>query len=112
VLRTPGRIVDLTVERLEPDDYSVTFTLDSGETEQLCGRDFYDPPLPFEDAADVWGFLLMQSTPADLLQRELDSVSPHWEELVAASNRSDLDALREQDHLRRADLRAAFLRKR
>jgi hypothetical protein len=106
----PGKISDLHVEQGVPDDYVVTFVLDSGETLVARGRDVYDPPKPFSDGAEVFGFLLFQNTPAELVYRELDRVDPGWEARFAARREAypskQRERLKEQD--RRAAMRAEF----
>jgi hypothetical protein len=98
---------------MDPDDFSVSFTLESREELALCGREFYDPPKPFVDAFDVWSFLVMQSTPPELLSRELEAIDTDWEALVARRRpRGDLDRRRQGDIERRARLRDEFRRRR
>lgn len=93
VLVVHGEIVDLSVER-HADDYLVRFTLENGEVLEATGRTVYDPPLPFEDLADVFGFLILQSTPAQLIDRELGELDPEWEAIVAERRRANDQASR------------------
>jgi hypothetical protein len=85
----PGNVVDLSVVEQAPDDYLVQFTLDSGEVTRTTGREVYDPPVPFGDAAEVYFFLIMQNTPAELVYRELNAIDPAWEEKVEARRRAN-----------------------
>ena len=84
----PGAIVDLSVEPFA-DDYRIKFKLEDGSTVEALGRSVYDPPAPFENLADVFGFLIMQSTPADLVYRELGAIDPNWEAVVEARLRAN-----------------------
>jgi hypothetical protein len=110
----PGRIVDLRVTRMDPDDFLVSFVLGSGETIALCGRDVCDPPLPSMDAAEVFGFLWAQNTPPELAYRELNAVDPQWEAGVEArrNSQSSAQARRQEDLDQRARLRDEFRRAR
>ncbi len=90
----PGRVVDLAVARGAPDDYTVRFTLDSGKVIETTGREVYDPPAPFADAAEVFFFLILQNTPAELVYRELNAVDPAWEAKVEARRRANDQASR------------------
>jgi len=105
----PGRVVELQIARTQPDDYQVRFTLDSGAVIEATGRTFYDPPVPFEDAAEVFSFLIMQGTPAELVYRELIALDPQWESKVEERRRSQPWTLerRAEDERRRQELRAA-----
>jgi len=108
-MAVPGRIVDLHIDRLRPDDYRVTFTLESGEQLQVVGRELYDPSVPFGDSFDLWAFLVVQGTPVGLLSRELSAVDPDWESIVALRKaRGDLDRQASADQQRRLRLRAEF----
>jgi len=90
----PGRVVDLAVARGAPDDYTVRFTLDSGKVIEATGLEVYDPPAPFADAAEVFFFLILQNTPAELVYRELNAVDPAWEAKVEARRRANDQASR------------------
>lgn len=108
-LPAPGRIIDLAIETVPPDDHRLTFTVESGERVTVMGRDVYDPPAPLFDAFELWAFLIMQNTPADLIERELSKLDPHWEDVVAERQpRQDLDAAKAADNDRRRQLRADF----
>lgn len=109
----PGAIVDLHIEALVPDDFRVSFTLDSGEEIAICGRELYDPPEPFHDAFDLWSLLMLQATPLPLLQRELGLVDRDWEAVVAARRPQDyLQRLKAEDEETRRRLREEFQRHR
>jgi hypothetical protein len=99
----------LQIARTKPDDYQVRFTLEPGEVIEATGRSVYDPPVPFEDAADVFSFLIMQGTPAELVYRELNALDPQWESKVDERRRTQpwtMERLAE-DERRRKELRDA-----
>ena len=77
------RIVDLRVVRLEPDDFEVTFSFDTGGTDSVRGRDRSGLDAPFVDAFDLWTFLVSQDTPPELLDRELSLIQSDWDRFVA-----------------------------
>lgn len=108
-LPVPGRIIDLRIEEVPPDDHRLVFTVESGEVVSVLGREVYDPPAPLGDAFELWAFLIMQSTPHDLIDRELSRLDPNWEDLVAERRpRQDLDAAKAIDDERRRQLRRDF----
>ena len=104
-----GRITELAIEPLTPDDHRVTFTLESGATVTVLGRDIYDPPMPLSDAFELWVFLIVQNTPVELIARELSLIDPHWEDVVAKRRPpQDLDRAGATDDERRRRLRDEF----
>jgi hypothetical protein len=108
-LPVPGRITDLTIEATAPDDHRITFTVESGAVVSVLGRDVYDPPVPFSDAFELWAFLIVQNTPMELIERELTSVDPHWEDVVTQRRpRNDLDAAKAAGDEHRRRLRSEF----
>ena len=108
-LPVPGRITDLAIEAVAPDDHRITFTVESGAVVSVLGRDVYDPPVPLSDAFDLWAFLIVQNTPVDLIERELSSIDPLWEDVVAERRpRHDLDAAKGADDEHRQRLRSEF----
>jgi len=111
-MAVPGQVVDLRVVPMDPDDFLVSFQLDTGTDLTVCGRDVYDPPLPFSDASEVFYFLTMQNTPPALIYRELNALDPGWEEKVEARRKAQPDAVRRaaEERDRRARIRAGFRR--
>jgi hypothetical protein len=97
---------------MDPDDFLITFALDSGETLAVCGRDVYDPPFPFKNAEEVFGFLAIQDTPADLVYRELNAIDGEWEAAVEArlNDQPSTQRRRQDDADQRARLREEFRR--
>jgi hypothetical protein len=43
-LLVPGRIIEVAIEAVAPDDHRITFTVESGAVITVLGRDVYDPP--------------------------------------------------------------------
>jgi hypothetical protein len=110
-LPVPGRITELAIEVVTPDDHRVKFTVESGAVVTVLGRDVHDPPAPFSDTFDLWAFLVMQSAPADLIARELSRIDPHWEDVVKERRPChDLDAAKAIDEEHRRRLRSEFKR--
>jgi hypothetical protein len=108
-LPASGRITDLAIEEVAPDDHRITFTVESGAVVTVLGRDVYDPPAPLSDAFDLWAFLIVQNTPVNLIARELSRIDPHWEDVVTERRpRHDLDAAKAADDEHRRRLRAEF----
>lgn len=108
-LPAPGRITDLAIEPVAPDDHRITFTVESGAEVRVLGRDVYDPPTPPSDAFELWAFLILQNTPADLISRELSRIDPRWEDLVTERRpRHDLAEARAADIEHRRRMRAEF----
>lgn len=101
-MAVPGKIADL--ELIESgDDFLVRMTLESGEVLEVSGRSVYDPPVPFAGVDDLFGFLIMQDTPVELIDRELGRIDPDWEAAVEARRRSN-DAESERRRVRQADV--------
>lgn len=112
-MAVPGRIVDLHIEALVPDDFRVSFTVESGEEFNICGRELYAPLEPLRDAFDIWALLVMQNTPIDLLEGALKRIDPDWEMVVAARRpHDDTDRLKVEDLEGRRRLREEFQRQR
>ena len=104
-----GRITDLAIEPVAPDDHRITFTVESGAEVRVLGRHVYDPPTPFSDTFELWAFLILQKTPSDLIARELSRIDPRWEDVVTERRpRHDLDAAKAADMEHRRRLRAEF----
>lgn len=108
-LPVPGRIIDLRIDEVPPNDHRLMFTVESGEVVTVLGREVYDPPSPLSGTFELWTFLIMQSTPAFLIDRELSRLDPHWEDHVAERRpREYLDAAKAVDNERRRQLREEF----
>ncbi len=75
----PGRSPTQRSSNAAPGDLAVRLTLDDGTCHKFGGRDYYDPPRPFADAADVFFFLVTPNTPPGGHGPAVTAADPDWE---------------------------------
>jgi len=85
----PRPITDAEVIERGAGDLAVRLRLDDGTCHTFGGQDYYDPPRPFADAADVFFFLVTLNTPAPVMDRALTAADPNWEAKVQAYRRAN-----------------------
>jgi len=117
----PRPIVGIGIVERRPKDLVVHLALDDGETLTVAGEDFFDPDMPFDDVVAVFGFLIMQNPPQELLVSALAAFDPEWERKVGERKRqNDKDSAiargkptsEEVEQSRRAQLKEDFRRER